>query len=160
MFASKFGEYTEISCMPSHPPHVFSTSPTKAIHLLQLKKSTLIHNTHPNPTAQHYGSLCCTVNGLGQMHKYGTHYYGITQNIFIALRIFCAPPLLSLSSPTSGSPWSSYSCLFQNVMYLEQCSTVAFSDWLLSSSSKYVFKFGLCKILPNFLESCLADKLS
>ena len=74
------------------------------------------------------------------MHKYDTHYYGITQNIFIALRIFCAPPLYPSPAQPLAVPGrlTLPGCLFQNVMYLEQCSTVAFSDWLLSLSNMYL----------------------
>lgn len=72
------------------------------------------------------------------------HRYSIPQDGFNALRILYAPPLHPTFPVTSGNHQSFYHldvfCLFQNVIYLESYSKVAFFGLTLSfmQSSKLI----------------------
>ena len=76
-----------------YPPTCLFNIPHQSNTFVTVEKSTLIHNTHPNPIAYIVVHFVVHLMGEDKCINTGTHYYGITQNMFIALRIFCAPPL-------------------------------------------------------------------
>ena len=87
----------------STPPHThglsFITSPHQTSTLVPIDEPTLTHHYHPKSTVDiRVHSCCCTFYGLEQMHNEMYHHYGIIKNIFIGLKIFCAPPFHSPSS--------------------------------------------------------------
>lgn len=92
MFTPKGGNTQRFPVCLLSPTCIFNI-PHQSNTFVTVGKSTLILNTHPNPIAYIMVHFVVHLMGQDKCINTGTHYYGIAQNMFIALRIFCAPPL-------------------------------------------------------------------